>query len=467
MSDTNELPEDDPRCAGCDIPNGCPEYCKCTQSAAAPTAPAAGPQQSTEAWIAETMAGPPPDHPAWEAGPQQGEAVAWRCTSKCGLRAFMTQRQYDAQSPTIKAAYEPFRCANCSSTAVSPQQGEAVAWCALTPSGKIAHFDGKPMVMPGPVGNEHHPVALVVRHPAPAVERGVAEAQETAPPVEWAAAQNYRREGMATSQEVSEVANRRHGAFNVDQLTLAQWVDIVNCVLASRAALTTPAVERGVAEERAGIERAARWVEKRRDDFVAQYGRIDPDTGALEFGTGQHALLKEEYVGELSEIADGLLDLTATGAAQGDGASERIAQLEAEMNDKAAELEEARRAPWPEWAEQILKIVREFSGYDGYDDSSEGIDLPEEVRECLEEFASQIRRLSTSTAQRREAPAAQPLTDLPHSSESIERAFITLRGMTQERGGRGIGAVMMVEEQLQASIERARGIQPAATKGMT
>lgn len=44
--------------------------------------------------------------------------------------------------------------------ASSAQQGAPVAWCALTPSGKIAHFDGKPMVMPGPVGNEHHTVPM-------------------------------------------------------------------------------------------------------------------------------------------------------------------------------------------------------------------------------------------------------------------------------------------------------------------
>lgn len=50
----------------------------------------------------------------------------------------------------------------------SAQQGEPVAWCALTPSGQIAYFDGKPMVMPGPVGNECHPVPMFTRPTAPA-----------------------------------------------------------------------------------------------------------------------------------------------------------------------------------------------------------------------------------------------------------------------------------------------------------
>ena len=43
-------------------------------------------------------------------------------------------------------------------------QDEPVAWCCLTPSGKIAYSDGKPMVMPGPVGNEVHRTPLYA-HP--------------------------------------------------------------------------------------------------------------------------------------------------------------------------------------------------------------------------------------------------------------------------------------------------------------
>lgn len=43
--------------------------------------------------------------------------------------------------------------------------GEPVAWCALKGDGSIAYFDGKPMVMPGKVGNEHHPVPLYTPPP--------------------------------------------------------------------------------------------------------------------------------------------------------------------------------------------------------------------------------------------------------------------------------------------------------------
>ena len=44
-----------------------------------------------------------------------------------------------------------------------------------------------------------------------------------------------------------------------------------------------------------------------------------------------------------------------------------------------------------------------------------------------------------------------------HSDESIERSVLTLREMTQERNGRGISAVMMLEEQIIAlTYEAAR-----------
>lgn len=49
--------------------------------------------------------------------------------------------------------------------AAAPTVVEPVAHCALTPAGKIAHFDGRPMVMIGSVGNEHHPTPLYAAAP--------------------------------------------------------------------------------------------------------------------------------------------------------------------------------------------------------------------------------------------------------------------------------------------------------------
>lgn len=53
-----------------------------------------------------------------------------------------------------------------------------------------------------------------------------------------------------------------------------------------------------------GIEVAARFIEKRRDDYVQEHGSYDPSTGMTEFpGNG------EEYVYELEEIIDGIRKL--------------------------------------------------------------------------------------------------------------------------------------------------------------
>ena len=59
----------------------------------------------------------------------------------------------------------------------------------------------------------------------------------------------------------------------------------------------------------AAVERCAKWVDARRDAFCEEHGSIDPDTGCLEFGRGDHAQAKDEYVGELEEIAAGLRSL--------------------------------------------------------------------------------------------------------------------------------------------------------------
>lgn len=63
---------------------------------------------------------------------------------------------YWTDGPQRSAWIDGYRAALA---AKQPEQ-KPVAWCELTAAGSIAHFDGKPMVMCGPVGNEHHPHAL-------------------------------------------------------------------------------------------------------------------------------------------------------------------------------------------------------------------------------------------------------------------------------------------------------------------
>jgi hypothetical protein len=82
------------------------------------------------------------------------------------LRAALAQPEPAA--PTEPA---PGWCKHCQQYTIAeplpaaPTVVEPVAHCALTPAGKIAHFDGRPMVMIGSVGNEHHPTPLYAAAP--------------------------------------------------------------------------------------------------------------------------------------------------------------------------------------------------------------------------------------------------------------------------------------------------------------
>jgi len=81
-------------------------------------------------------------------------------------------------------------------------------------------------------------------------------------------------------------------------------------------------------------------------------------------------------------------------------------RLKAEVDDHEAALSEAERGPWPEWAAEVLKAVRQRSGYDGFDDM-DGIDIPAEVNECLIALDSVIGKRTAERDQLRSQLEAQ------------------------------------------------------------
>jgi hypothetical protein len=64
----------------------------------------------------------PPAKPA----PVQ-EPVAWRFTGIAGFKRFVTDAQYKAFSPEVRAWYEPFKCASCTTPPAAQRQ-----WVGLT-----------------------------------------------------------------------------------------------------------------------------------------------------------------------------------------------------------------------------------------------------------------------------------------------------------------------------------------------
>jgi len=59
---------------------------------------------------------------------------------------------------------------------------------------------------------------------------------------------------------------------------------------------------------------------------------------------------------------------------------------ERERDELIDENSDLKNAPWPEWAERMKHAIREETGYDGYDDVSNGIDLPKELDEMISEL---------------------------------------------------------------------------------
>ena len=89
---------------------------------------------------------------------------------------------------------------------------------------------------------------------------------------------------------------------NLDDTDYSEYSDALELV-------ATPQASAKPAEVAAGIELAAKWIDKRREDYDAEHGSTDYETGTREYpGRGAG----EEYVQELWEIAEGIRALAST-----------------------------------------------------------------------------------------------------------------------------------------------------------
>lgn len=75
----------------------------------------------------------------------------------------------------------------------------------------------------------------------------------------------------------------------------------------ARADTSTPPPSTHLLGIEEGIERAARYIEKQRDDYVQEFGMYDPSTGVTEFSTAG-----EEHLSTLEELIDGIRSLHET-----------------------------------------------------------------------------------------------------------------------------------------------------------
>ena len=66
-----------------------------------------------------------------------------------------------------------------------------------------------------------------------------------------------------------------------------------------------------------------------------------------------------------------------------------IERLEERIADLEDRLIEAQSAPWPEWAEKLLRILESFGAEYEADDE---INLPDELTEWLHHYASDLKQ---------------------------------------------------------------------------
>lgn len=136
------------------------------------------------------------------------------------------------------------------------------------------------------------------------------------------------------------------------QANPSEWPDYETRALYDIEAITAVQVRARMA----GLEEAAAWIDKRREDFDSEHGHVDPDTGTLEFGSGPSARAKEEYSGELAEIAEGIRALAALTAQSGEGVA-LLDELRNIANAKPEQWDPEMRGQFREWAQNRARAA--------------------------------------------------------------------------------------------------------------
>lgn len=88
---------------------------------------------------------------------------------------------------------------------------------------------------------------------------------------------------------------------------------------------------------------------------------------------------------DIGDVTDADIELVTRSQAVELLAAERAenTRLQSENDAQADQISELQMTPWPEWATKVLAVIRKRSGYDGYGDAIEGVDLPAELDECI------------------------------------------------------------------------------------
>lgn len=125
--------------------------------------------------VVKHLKGNHPEFPDSSATVKQSLTVAPEAGNPVSVTNTLTDRliarssnalSFDARERVVRLGDAQQAVVEASSLAARQPVGEAVAWAALNQNGQIAYFDGKPMIMPGQVGNAIHTSPLYAAPPA-------------------------------------------------------------------------------------------------------------------------------------------------------------------------------------------------------------------------------------------------------------------------------------------------------------
>ncbi|SAJ96695.1 gp03 [Burkholderia multivorans] len=121
--------------------------------------------------------------------------------------------------------------------------------------------------------------------------------------------------------------------------------------IANEIAHATSANETGAegATWRAGVEAVAKMIEKKAADYLDEYGYVEHDTGAVSWGSGNHADAKRDYHSSLVELAEEVRAMVPAMAAAAP-ADERAACIAWAIANGFTKYHESMCAAWEERA---------------------------------------------------------------------------------------------------------------------
>lgn len=124
----------------------------------------------------------------------------------------------------------------------------------------------------------------------------------------------------------------------------------------------------------------------------------------------------------------------ATEGYNGGKLEDRVAAVLRDLREAHDKVEEV--ADWPDWATKCLKIIRDFSGADGFDDATEGVDLPGELEEALEHAQAEYQE-HVATFPKKEAELVNRIEKLQSELDTANALVHCVCGTRVD--GHGIG----------------------------